>query len=200
MVFPKVFSDNRGSFSEVLVNEELDNIKQVNRSVSCQWTVRGCHAQKAPHCQSKLVEALTIPIYDIITDARPDSKTFGLTSAYLLDPKRQNKLYAPHGFLHAFAVPPYEKDLRREAVFMYYCDDTYSKDDEIAVSPMDIIPNAIEIWSRDKKTHLHSLIEMFNSPEKLILSEKDMSGQNYKQFMEDAMTQFKTAGKLWYMP
>ena len=50
MIFPKVVSDNRGTFSEVLVGEYLDGIKQVNRSTSCQWTVRGCHAQRAPKC------------------------------------------------------------------------------------------------------------------------------------------------------
>lgn len=87
MVCPKVFSDNRGTFSEVLVGSSLESIKQINRSTSCQWTVRGFHAQRAPMCQAKLVEALTIPIYDIIVDARPDSKTFGTIAAYLLDPK-----------------------------------------------------------------------------------------------------------------
>jgi len=41
---PKVFGDQRGSFSEVLVGEELRDIKQINRSTSMQRVVRGCHA------------------------------------------------------------------------------------------------------------------------------------------------------------
>ena len=46
----KVFGDNRGSFSEVLVENELKNIKQVNRSKSMQRVVRGCHAQAGKWC------------------------------------------------------------------------------------------------------------------------------------------------------
>ena len=197
MFFPKVFTDNRGSFSEVLAGDGLDSVKQVNRSTSCQWTVRGCHAQKAPKCQSKLVEALTIPIYDIITDARPDSKTFGLTKAYLLDPTKQNKLFVPHGFLHAFAVPPYENAPTSEAMFMYYCDDTYSKADEVGVNPLTIIPEAVEAMAKDDE--LQGLVEMFNNKDKLILSEKDTKAPNYKDFMEEVSNEWKDHKKLWYM-
>jgi len=61
-------------------------VKQINRSVSKGGTVRGCHAQRGKFCQGKLVEALNAKIYDIITDARPDSKTFGVSNVYILDP------------------------------------------------------------------------------------------------------------------
>lgn len=196
---PKVFSDNRGTFSEVLVDKGLDSIKQINRSTSCQWTIRGCHAQKAPHCQSKLVEALTIPIYDIITDARPDSKSFGLTEAYYLDPKTQNKLFVPHGFLHAFAVPEDEKTC--DATFMYYCDDVYSKEDEVCVNPMSILPVVATLWSKETKDEanvLFNLVKMLESPEKLVLSEKDLKGKDYKEFMEEVSKEYRESKKLWY--
>lgn len=196
MVYPKVFSDNRGSFSEVLVSSRgFDDIKQINRSVSCQWTIRGCHAQKAPHCQSKLVEALTIPIYDIITDARPDSKTFGLTAAYLLDPKQQNKLFVPHGFLHAFAVPENEKDV--DAIFMYYCDDIYSKEDEVAVNPMSILPQLLE--NLKNENNLLILVNMLKSSEKIILSEKDLAAKDYQLFMKEIYEEYTKTKKLWYV-
>lgn len=35
MIFPKVYSDNRGSFSEILAGEDVTWIKQINRSISC---------------------------------------------------------------------------------------------------------------------------------------------------------------------
>ena len=197
MVYPKVHSDGRGTFSEVLVRDELDGIKQVNRSTSCQWAIRGCHAQKAPHCQAKLVEALTIPIYDIITDARPDSKTFGLTEAYLLDPKAQNKLYVPHGFLHAFAVPPYEQDPNAQAIFMYYCDDTYSKEDEVGVCPMSLLPKLVQKWEKEATNENHilwNLVQMLKAPERLVLSEKDSKAKNYQKFMEEVSKDCQ----LWY--
>lgn len=201
MIFPKVASDNRGTFSEVLVGEYLDGIKQVNRSTSCQWTVRGCHAQRAPKCQSKLVEALNLPIYDIITDARPDSKTFGLTEVYLLDPVKQNKLYVPHGFLHSIAVPPSKDKPSDSAYFMYYCDETYSRENEVSTNPMEIIPKIVELKSREvdsESHHLYSLVEMFKTPEKFVLSQKDVKGSSYQTFMEDVSREFRESNKLWY--
>lgn len=199
MIYPKVFADNRGTFSEVLVGEDIDGIKQINRSTSCKWTIRGCHAQKAPHCQSKLVEALNHPIYDIITDARPDSRSFGLTEVYLLDPKLQNKLFVPHGFLHAFAVPEYSSD--DEAIFMYYCDDVYSKQDEIGINPMSIIPKLADAWKitvKNENNILFNFIKMFESPEKLIFSEKDTKGKNYQEFMQEISEDWNKNKKLWY--
>lgn len=200
MMLPKVFSDNRGSFSEVLKGDVLSKVKQVNRSVSCQWTLRGSHAQKAPHCQAKLVEALTIPIYDIITDARPDSKTFGLTEVYLLDPKSQNKLFVPKGFLHTFAVPPND-DPNAQAMFMYYCDEVFSKEDEIGVCPMSIIPKVADMLkanANNENSILYSFTKMLECPEKLVLSEKDSKSTNYADFMEKVSEEYKKTKKLWY--
>lgn len=200
MVYPKVFSDNRGSFSEVLVEEDIDNIRQINRSVSCQWTIRGCHAQRAPHCQSKLVEALTIPIYDIITDARPDSKTFGLTEAYYLDPSKQNKLFVPHGFLHAFAVPEFKESANQQAMFMYYCDDIYSKADEVGVNPMSIFPRLLDIWEKNVNENniLWDLVQMLKTPDKLVLSKKDTEARSYQSFMEEVSKEYQNSKSLWY--
>lgn len=201
MAWPKVFLDNRGSFSEVLINEELNDLKQVNRSVSCQWTIRGCHAQKAPHCQAKLVEAITVPIYDIITDARPDSKTFGLTEAYLLDPAKQNKLYVPRGFLHAFAVPECKDKPNDNAVFMYYCDGVYSKEDEVSVDPMSLLSSILKIWENEAKNENHilwSLVKMLKTPEKLVLSKKDLEAKNYQEFTAEVSKEYQESKKLWY--
>lgn len=198
MVYPKVFSDNRGTFSEVLVDEDLHNIRQVNRSTSCQLTVRGCHAQKAPKCQSKLVEALTAPIYDIITDARPDSKSFGLTNVYLLDPKLQNKLFVPRGFLHAFAVPKIESS-NADAMFMYYCDNIYSKVDEICINPMSILPIVASTLSITKEDSLYGFVQMLQDKESLVLSKKDLEGMDYKTFMEEISKEYQQSKRLWYL-
>ena len=50
MAWPKIHGDSRGSFMEVLAGNELDGIKQVNRSTSCALTVRGMHAQAGQWC------------------------------------------------------------------------------------------------------------------------------------------------------
>ena len=113
----------------------------MNRSSSSKYTVRGCHAQYGKFCQGKLVEALTEKIYDIITDSRPDSKTYGLSKIYILDPLKQNKLWVPRGFLHAFVVP----NAKSNAIFQYFCDNVYNKPSEIGINPLTILPKIVSI-------------------------------------------------------
>lgn len=135
-LFPDVHHDDRGWFAEMFrASDKLIDIVQVNRSCSIQGVVRGMHAQKGSSCQAKLVEAVNVPIIDIILDARPASMTFGRHKMYLLDPDQQNKLYVPRGFLHAFVVPylPYSED--KKAYFSYYCDNVYDKASEVCISP-----------------------------------------------------------------
>ena len=196
MIYPKIFGDNRGYFTEVLVGNDMNGLKQINRSSSCQMTIRGLHAQAGVHCQSKIVEALTIPIYDIIVDARPDSKTFGAPGIYLLDPIKQNKLFAPHGFLHGFAVPKHETNANAE--FMYYCDETYCKESEIHVNPMSILPIFAKLLKNSPKYDM--FVHMFDEEYKdaLVLSEKDLNSEDYTRQMECFLAEYSKNGKLWY--
>lgn len=136
-VVPDVHIDTRGTFSEVLAAGALQDIdscdavwlssfewlKQINRSTSAANVLRGCHAQIGAACQGKLVEALTAKVIDVIADARPESATFGKSKAYVLDPKLQNKVWVPRGFLHAFFVPDCGQEC--DAVFQYFCDNVY---------------------------------------------------------------------------
>ena len=198
---PKVFSDSRGWFSEVLKGD-LAWIKQINRSSSSANVVRGCHAQKGEWCQAKLVEAVTEVIFDYIIDARPDSKTFGVSKIFRLDPIKQNKLFVPRGFLHSFIVP---KNTNGNAVFTYYCDNTYNKSSEICINPQSIIPRNIGIlrsWcsgNSEMNAMFHELIE--SSENDWIYSEKDLQGIDYDTWMTSLKIahdngDFKTS--LWY--
>ena len=194
MVYPKIFGDNRGYFTEVLAGDDMLGLKQINRSSSCQLAVRGLHAQSGAHCQSKIVEALTIPIFDIIIDARPDSKTFGLVSVYLLDPVKQNKLFVPHGFLHGFAVPKHESNA--DAVFMYYCDETYCTESELHVSPMSLLPRLAS--SLASSPEHKPFVAMLEDTSNLVLSEKDLSSEDYDKQMGQILAEYNETGKLWY--
>ena len=200
MVVPKVFGDNRGTFSEVLVGiEGLSEIKQINRSTSCKLALRGFHAQKAPYCQSKLVEAVTVPIIDIIIDARPDSKSFGLCEAFELDPAKQNKLYVPCGFLHAFFVPDWEeKDgyVAKEAVFMYYCNNVYDHASEFGISPASVIDKMMSIKQTDGG--LSKFLAAVNDRSSIVMSSKDTNGLDYDEFMKSAKDEYQATGKCWY--
>lgn len=194
MIFPEIHGDNRGYFTEVLADNNGLCIKQINRSASCQLALRGMHAQSGKHCQSKIVEALTLPIYDIITDARPDSKTFGTTAVYCLDPISQNKLYAPHGFLHGFAVPKQDND--NIAIFTYYCDETYCHDSEIHVNPLSLLCNIKK--KIEGIAQYEQLLKMIDDKDNLILSSNDLNGNDYLWQMEQFQADYSKYGKLWY--
>jgi len=209
-VNPRIFGDERGSFSEVMKDrcgwsEESDVpmwmsncnwIRQINRSKSGPCVIRGCHAQKGSFCQGKLVEAVNTAIFDIITDGRPDSKTFGKSKAYRLDPNRQNKLWVPRGFLHSFAVP--ENIEGKEAVFQYYCDNVYSHGNEFSVNPMTVLPEVVEVFGSELK-EFGELAVMFENTDKLSISDKDRNGMPFDEFKKTATEGFDNGkGKPWY--
>ena len=178
------------------------DIKQINRSCSRPGVVRGCHAQKGPYCQAKLVEAINTNIIDVITDARPDSKTFGKSKMYLLSSDKQNMLYVPRGFLHAFIVPTNTQSM---AYFNYYCDNVYDKKSEICVNPRDVIVPLIKTidWNNIKETQnfIALKFENLNDTNNLngyILSEKDLAGKPLDCFLAEVKTEFETTGKKWY--
>ena len=202
-IFPNIFNDSRGYFTEVLkdhINDKdtseiplwltsLSWIKQINRSSSTSYTIRGCHAQKAPYCQGKLVEAINAKIYDIITDARPDSKTFGVSNIYILDPNIQNKLWVPRGFLHSFAVPNIGED---KAIFQYFCDNVYDKESEICINPLSLLPKIVD--EADIDVPLFDILYQ----EELSISEKDKKGLDYETWMNEIKTEYEKTGKVWY--
>lgn len=202
MIYPKVFGDNRGSFSEVMVGNDITSIKQINRSISSQYVIRGFHAQKKPFCQSKLVEALNKTIYDIIIDARPDSKSFGLCAAYELNPIKQNKLYVPQGFLHGFVVPEYEDTSSTQAIFMYYCNNVYDKSSEICINPKIYLTKLFKdslFGCNDETSRILSIVETMFKSTKMILSDKDLQGQDYDTFMTNIKAQYYETKLLWYI-
>ena len=203
-VFPDVHGDTRGSFAEVLKSDVYDHdnwisdlswIKQVNRSKSSSMTLRGCHAQKAPYCQGKLVQAVTERIFDVITDARPDSQTFGVTQAFILDSTIQNMLWVPRGFLHAFVVP---KDVEH-ATFEYFCDNIYDKASEIGIAPTSFLKRSFESVDKEKiPTEFKTLVEMLNDEEHLNLSQKDRDALDYSKQMNTWMSEFIKNSTVWY--
>lgn len=135
-----------------------------------------------------------MPIYDIIIDARPDSKTFGVIASYKLNPEFQSKVYVPRGFLHGFVVLPFE-DEKQQAIFMYYCDNMYNKDAEVCITPKSILPMyAKRLREEDQDEELYTLLEN----EDLVYSDKDLEGKNYIDWMQSMLDQYKKTGFCWY--
>lgn len=206
-----VYHDNRGIFTEFMNAKlspqhwvfDLSWVKQMNISYSKPNVVRGCHAQAGRACQGKLVTALTRPIFDIITDARPDSKTFKMTKVYYLNPAVQNKLWVPRGFLHAFMVCP-ENSAHWEfqdsdcAIFEYMCDNTYAKSREVGVNPMSIVPDAFNRYCDEHGNCGYGgrmTPEIINS---IGTSDKDMSLPTANFFFNQMEEAYRSYGLLWY--
>lgn len=199
-VFPNLHGDDRGWFQEVMKGEEMGQWVQANRSVSKPGVVRGCHAQRGKNCQAKLVEAVNETVYDFITDCRPMSKTFGRTKIYCLDPERQNKLYVPRGFLHAFAVPHGAKGL---AYFNYWCSAPYDRKSEVCVRPEDIVPKAVEdLVSEMEKGRFRDyggfLPLVADLGKGWTFSEKDRAGTPFDAFAKQALAEMSGSMRPWY--
>jgi len=206
-IFPEFHVDDRGHFMEVIRDSgehwirNFSWMRQMNRSSSRSCVLRGCHAQRGAMCQGKLVEAVNRTIYDIITDARPNSESFGVTSIYRLDPGVHNQLWIPRGFLHAFVVPDSET-AESEAVFQYYVDNAYDKTSEICVNPKSFLGSLMachkSLYQDLDGSDFDSLHELFTGEERLIISDKDLSGVDYNGFMMSVKREYETSGKLWY--
>jgi dTDP-4-dehydrorhamnose 3,5-epimerase-like enzyme len=172
-------------------------IRQINRSLSSAGVVRGCHAQTGKFCQGKLVSALTEKIYDVITDARPDSDTFGVSKAYILDPAAQNMLWVPRGFLHAFCVP---LTVKSPALFEYFCDNVYDKSSETGVAPASLLPKVANGVSDMASTcglpGYDDFINLFASD--LKFSDKDKAAADYETWIGAVREKYEKTGKAWY--
>ena len=206
---PDVFGDGRGWFCEVAKErgpgegvppwaESLSWVKQVNRSSSRPGTVRGCHAQKGGSCQAKLVQALTAAMYDVITDARPESPTFGVSGVYVLDPAKQNQLFVPKGFLHAFVVP---SKAGRDALFEYFCSEPYDRAAETGVNPLTLLPGVAGSLKSMKggDPEYQGLFETLADGGGMKLSGKDLAAATYEDFMAGVKAEFDRTRKAWYL-
>lgn len=129
VIEPKVFGDHRGYFFESY-NKELfqGNIDvdfvQDNESFSSYGVLRGLHYQLPPHAQSKLVRVVQGEVLDVAVDIREGSNTYGEWFSIRLSAENKKQLFIPRGFAHGFVV------LSETAIFVYKCDNYYSKESE----------------------------------------------------------------------
>jgi dTDP-4-dehydrorhamnose 3,5-epimerase len=106
---PTRFEDGRGFFAVGWNEEEFQqaglegHFVQMNSAYNFKrGTVRGLHAQRAPHEETKLVRVVSGAIYDVIVDIRPDSPTCGQWKSMELSVENRRTVYIPPGFLHGY--------------------------------------------------------------------------------------------------
>jgi dTDP-4-dehydrorhamnose 3,5-epimerase len=134
VVEPVVHGDPRGFFLESWRSDSyreggIDaHFVQDNHSSSVHGTLRGLHAQLAPHAQGKLVRVIEGEVYDVAVDIRRGSPSFGRYVAAVLSAENFRQIWVPPGFAHGFCVTS------ERAQVEYKCTATYAPECELAVA------------------------------------------------------------------
>jgi dTDP-4-dehydrorhamnose 3,5-epimerase len=104
-IMPRVFSDDRGWFTEAFAATRYRQagidaaFVQDNLSSSARHVLRGLHADPR---MAKLIQVVRGSAFDVIADARPESPTYGTWCAVTLRASERTQLYIPAGCLHGF--------------------------------------------------------------------------------------------------
>lgn len=165
IIEPQVFGDDRGFFMETFRQNIMDELTvgkafvQDNHSKSKQGILRGLHYQLV-NPQGKLVRVISGEVYDVAVDMRANSATFGQWEAVILSADNKRMFWVPEGFAHAFYV------MSDSAEFVYKCTDYYNPEHEYSL-----------LWNDEDLNIPWPLV----SGEAPLLSEKDKSGQLFKQ-------------------
>ncbi|GAI77324.1 unnamed protein product, partial [marine sediment metagenome] len=100
---PKVFSDDRGFFSEMWNSRRYEGVGITNHFVqdnvvfSKKGVLRGLHFQY-PQSQGKLVQVLSGEVMDVAVDIRVGSPAFGQWVSEILSEANHRQMYVPPGF------------------------------------------------------------------------------------------------------
>jgi dTDP-4-dehydrorhamnose 3,5-epimerase len=158
LIVPPVYSDHRGSFSEIYRSARLasagihDIFVQDNASVSIRaGTIRGLHFQIAPHAQAKLVRVSRGRIFDVAVDLRRSSPHFGKHVAAELSDENRAQLYIPAGFAHGFCTmtPDTEVIYKVSHGYVPSADGGVLWSDNALAIEWPVYPNSVTISEKD---------------------------------------------------
>lgn len=132
---PGRIADERGYFSEIFRLNEFSRyvpqteFVQENQSLSVDvGTLRGIHFQVPPAAQGKLVRCIAGAVFDMAVDLQQESPSFGKWIAVILSSDKNNQLWIPVGFGHAFCT------LEPNSVISYRVTDYYSPENDKGVA------------------------------------------------------------------
>ncbi|MFN8078508.1 MAG: dTDP-4-dehydrorhamnose 3,5-epimerase [Kineosporiaceae bacterium] len=135
LITPRVFGDDRGSFSEWFRQDALTarlghelRLEQANWSTSRRGVIRGIHYADVPPGQAKYVTCVRGAVLDVIVDLRVGSPTFGRHDTARLDAESRRAVYLAEGMGHGFCA------LTDDATVLYLCSTGYNPAAEPPVS------------------------------------------------------------------
>lgn len=105
----KVFTDDRGDFSPLVLKEQLPDFKIVQTNTvatNAPYVFRGLHWQEPPYAQAKLLRCTFGKIIDFAVDIRQGSPNYGQSYGFVLSDKN-DWVYIPEGFAHGYITLPH---------------------------------------------------------------------------------------------
>ena len=161
-------TDERGSFIkdynvDTFRENNLDyGLKEIFYTVSKKGVIRANHFQLIKP-QAKLVRCISGHVYDVVTDLRPDSITYGQWQGFHLKGDEQKELLIPAGFGHGYLVI-------EQSVVSYKCDEVFYAEGDSGIMWND--PDLAIAWPLDQ----------IGGSQNLIISDKDKELMSFKQY------------------
>ena len=162
--------DIRGQFTkdyskEVFAENGISHdLAEVFYTTSYKGVIRAMHFQRVVQ-QPKLVRCIHGHVYDVVVDLRKDSPTFKQWLGFDLIGEKHNEILVPAGCGHGYLV-------LEESIVSYKCSEKFYGEYDDGI-----------LWD-DPELGIEWPLEKIGGKEKLILAEKDMNLQSFKQFME----------------
>ena len=163
-------TDERGGFiKDYNVETFKDNgidyeLKEVFYTISKKGVIRANHFQLIKP-QAKLVRCISGHVYDVVTDLRPESPTYGQWQGFDLRGDEPRELLIPEGFGHGYLV-------LEDSVVSYKCGEVFLAEGDSGIMWND--PDLAIDWPLDQ----------IGGIENLIISEKDEKLMTFKEYDE----------------
>ncbi|MCH5217997.1 MAG: dTDP-4-dehydrorhamnose 3,5-epimerase family protein [Muribaculaceae bacterium] len=171
---PFYATDERGGFIKdysqaILQSFGIDlTLKEVFYTISKKGVIRAMHFQLYKQ-QAKLVRCISGHVFDVITDLRPESETFGQSLGFHLTGDNRKMLYVPEFFGHGYLVI-------EDSIVSYKCSEDFFAEGDSG------------IMFNDSMLNIQWPFELIGGKENIIISEKDknlMSFDQYKKLVDD---------------
>lgn len=170
LITPFYATDERGGFVkdyniDTFKANSIDHeLKEVFYTISKRGVIRAMHFQLEKQ-QAKLVRCISGHVYDVITDLRPDSPTFGKSLGFHLTGENQKTLYVPQYFGHGYLVI-------EDSIVSYKCGEVFFGEGDSGIKYDD--PELAIEWP----------MEFIGGIENLIISEKDKKLMSLAQYRD----------------